>query len=197
MAAPQKSPRQRSSQVARPDNNRFAGAKILKGLFSLLLVCHFAAIFLHALPWSPFVAKLAPGYLGYINVTGQSQVWAMYKSPFHFDPRFEIEAVDSSGNILKPFGQPADWQPRKLYFIEALFMSNEDFALAFIKYIGNRYALTESDKTKIGLQAAAPPALGLKEIRMRMLKSSAPVHGEKRMRLSLDYVLEKEFKVSL
>ena len=197
MAAPQKAPHQRSSPADRPNNHRFASAITLRGLFSLLLIFHFATIFLHAFPWSPFVAKLAPYYLGYINVTGQSQVWAMYKSPFHFDPRFEIEATDTGGNLIKPFGSPADWQPRKLYFIEALFMSNEDFALAFIKYIGSQYVLADSLKARNAAGEALPPALGLKEIRMRMLKSSAPLHGESRMRLGLDYVLEKEFKVSL
>ena len=197
MAASPKSPHQRSSPADRPNNHRFASAITLRGLFSLLLIFHFAAIFLHAFPWSPFVAKLAPYYLGYINVTGQSQVWAMYKSPFHFDPRFEIEATDTGGNLIKPFGSPADWQPRKLYFIEALFMSNEDFALAFIKYIGSQYVLADSLKGRNAAGEALPPALGLKEIRMRMLKSSAPLHGESRMRLNLDYVLEKEFKVSL
>lgn len=171
--------------------------KIFRGLFSLLLLFHFASLFLHALPWSPFVAKLAPYYLGYIDVTGQSQVWAMYKSPFHFDPRFEIEATDTGGNLIKPFGSSADWQPRKLYFIEALLMSNEDFALAFIKYIGSQYVLRDSQNGRDAAGEARQPALGLTEIRMRMLKSSAPLHGESRMRLSLDYILEKEFKVSL
>ncbi|GDY18726.1 hypothetical protein LBMAG56_00710 [Verrucomicrobiota bacterium] len=183
--------------MERPNNHRFSKVEILRSLFSLLLIFHFASIFLHAFPWSPFVAKLAPYYLGYINVTGQSQVWAMYKSPFHFDPRFEIEATDTGGNLIKPFGSPADWQPRKLYFIEALFMSNEDFALAFIKYIGGQYVLADSLKGPNEAGEARAPALGLKEIRMRMLKSSAPPHGESRMRLNLDYVLEKEFKVSL
>ena len=197
MAAPQKSPRQCSSPVDQSNNPGITRAKLFRGLFSLLLLFHFASIFLHAFPWSPFVAKLAPYYLGYINVTGQSQVWAMYKSPFHFDPRFEIEATDTGGNLIKPFGSPADWQPRKLYFIEALLMSNEDFALAFIKYIGSQYVLAYSLKGRNEAGEILPPALGLKEIRMRMLKSSAPPHGESRMRLSLDYVLEKEFKVSL
>ena len=197
MAAPQKSPRQCSSLVDQSNNPGITRAKLFRGLFSLLLLFHFASIFLHAFPWSPFVAKLAPYYLGYINVTGQSQVWAMYKSPFHFDPRLEIEATDTGGNLIKPFGSSADWQPRKLYFIEALLMSNEDFALAFIKYIGSQYVLADSLKGRNEAGEILPPALGLKEIRMRMLKSSAPPHGESRMRLSLDYVLEKEFKVSL
>lgn len=197
MAVPQNTPRQRSSPADRPNDRRFSNAGILRGLFSLLLLFHFASIFLHAFPWSPFVAKLAPYYLGYINVTGQQQVWAMYSSPFHFEPRFEIEATDTGGNLIKPFGSSADWQPRELYFVESLLMSNEDFALAFIKYIGSQHVLADSLKGRNAAGEALPPALGLKEIRMRMLKRSAPLHGESRMRLNLDYVLEKEFKVSL
>ena len=197
MAAPQNNPLHRSSPTDGPHDRRFSSAGILRGLFSLVLAFHFAAIFLHAFPWSPFVAKLAPYYLGYINVSGQQQVWAMYKSPFHFDPRFEIEATDTGGNLIKPFGSSADWQPRKLYFVESLLMSNEEFAVAFIKYIGGQYVLADSLKGRNAAGEALQPALGLKEIRMRMLKSSAPPHGESRMRLNLDYVLEKEFKVSL
>ena len=154
---------------------------------SICIGYHLLAVFLNAFPWSPFIAKLYPFYRGYVDFTGQAQVWTMYKSPLHYDPKYEIVATDTSGQLIRPFGYMEDWSPRKLYFVEALFGSNEEFALAFIKHIGSQQRLS----------TGAVSGLGWKEIRLQMWKAPAPAHGEKRMRLSLDYVLEKEFRVSL
>lgn len=70
--------------------------KIKRELTSAFLFLHVSILFLNNLAWSPFVECLYPYYYPYVQWTGQSQSWGMYKNPDQFDQRslkFSAECI--------------------------------------------------------------------------------------------------------
>ena len=92
-----------------------------EALIGAAVLLHVAALVLYNLPWSPLVAALAPWYTTYVRATGQHQAWAMYQTPYHYDPRFRLEARLADGRTIEPLRPPETWSFRTLYFLEGSF----------------------------------------------------------------------------
>lgn len=161
---------------------RFPGRRFgLELSGSCFIAVHLAAIFLNALPWSPVVAKLYPFYGGYINKTGQAQIWSMYSTPLHYDAYFEVIAVSQSGAKTFPMGECSSWSPRELYFIEGLFNADRSNADAFMAYLAATYKGDEK----------------LSEVRIIMSRSFAPNYGSYQDNQPHQYIFYREFKKNL
>lgn len=115
---------------------------IRKIILSALFTLHFAALFLNNLPWSPFIAALYPKYAWYIRLTGQGQNWSMYTHPDRNRSRFSLTAYyQDQRREDRPWGSMTGMDPRKLYFLEGLFMrkGGETAADRFLDYLLARY----------------------------------------------------------
>ena len=165
-----------------------------KAVLSVAILGHLVTIFLNAFPWSPFIAKLYPHYRGYIDFSGQAQIWHMYRSPLRFDPRFEIIATDGAGQVSHPFGYLEEWSPRKLYFVEAVSIADQEFSAALLQHIGSQRNSPAAGRGAGG-EILGPDRL--REVRLRVLRAPAPPHGEARRPVNFEYKLEKEVRVSL
>ena len=171
-----------------------AGVNWRKVVLSLAIFGHLVAIFLNAFPWSPFIAKLYPYYRGYIDVSGQAQIWHIYRSPLRFNPRFEIVALDGNGQVSHPFGHLEEWSPRKLYFVEAVSIADREFSAALLQHIANQRTIADVGR---GVGGADSDPNRLREVNLRVLRAPAPPHGEARRPGNFEYKLEKEIRLSL
>lgn len=121
-----------SSVYRKPD---FVGMKKIKrAAISLFLMLHISAIFFNNLSWSPLIGCLYPYYHPYIQWTGQTQAWEMYKNPDKYDQQIVHELVLSNGH-RKQFSVTLNNCPRMLYFFEGLFtQSRGREAISYLKW---------------------------------------------------------------
>jgi hypothetical protein len=96
---------------------------------TLCILGHFVALSLNNLPF-PVSERLHPFHAWYAIATGQRQGWRMYAFPSHEDSRYDVTARWPDGKEGHPVGVQADWDPRFLYFIEALFLRPTGPAMA-------------------------------------------------------------------
>ena len=105
---------------------------------SLLVLLHFAALFINNLPHTAFTYKVDDLYLWYLNLTGQYQTgWGMYGTPTRLNDHFQLRVYDAD----KP---DEDYRfleiesPRELYLVEAMAFSGEPtqthLARAYLSY---------------------------------------------------------------
>ena len=108
--------------------------KIKRELTSAFLFLHVSILFLNNLAWSPFVECLYPYYYPYVQWTGQSQSWGMYKNPDQFDQRIVFASVLSDGH-REQASVTLDSSPRMLYFFDGLFkQSRKQEAISYLRW---------------------------------------------------------------
>ena len=119
-----------SSAYRKPD---FVGMKKIKrAAISLFLMLHISAIFFNNLSWSPLIGCLYPYYHPYIQWTGQTQAWAMYKNPDKYDQQIVHELVLSNGH-RKQFSVTKIIAP-VLYFLRFVLQKRGREAISYLKW---------------------------------------------------------------
>ena len=149
--------------------------KIKRAAISLFLLLHISAIFLNNLSWSPLIGCLYPYYYPYIQWTGQTQAWAMYKNPDKYDQQIVCEIVLSNGR-RKESSVTKNNCPRMLYFFEGLFTQNRRReAISYLKW-----SLKHTPKTQ------QPASIALQR---SIRKTPSPGNS----RVSHEYLLQEEY----
>lgn len=129
-----------------------------RALLAALLLLHVTVLALGSLPWSPFVAQLFPYYAGYLRWTGQLQGWAMYQYPDHRSQEFELIARFPDGREERPWGDVHEMSSRNFYFLESLFLRNDEqrFAYRFLDVLRERWP-TEPRPSALVLRRTSRP----------------------------------------
>jgi hypothetical protein len=114
---------------------------LARRLLAVGLLLHFSVLALNALPWSRFVGVLYPFYSWYPRWTGQNQVWAMYQYPDRRSQEFDLIARFADGREERPWGGIHEMRSRNFYFLEALFLRNDNdkFAQRFLEVLHQRW----------------------------------------------------------
>lgn len=97
----------------------------LRRVAAALVAVHFLLLFLAALPRTRFREVLAKPVDAYVALTGQEQDWGMYQSLDRHRSAYALEAVFADGRVELPWGSAEGMEPRRLYFIEGLFIGGE------------------------------------------------------------------------
>ena len=91
-----------------------------KSLVTLVLLLHFFVIIFNILPHTALTYKLDDLYLGYLNLSGQTQIgWGMYNDPNTANQRFVITVYDSN-DPNRSYSHYNIADSRELYLAESI-----------------------------------------------------------------------------
>jgi hypothetical protein len=101
----------------------------MRRVAALAVLVHLIALIISGLPRSRF--KDGAGLLSerYVALTGQQQEWGMYHRVSRSRSDYELLAELPGGRTERPWGTAAEMDARRLYLIEALFVSADGGAL--------------------------------------------------------------------